>query len=95
MWRLAHKNFDKFPKRIANSPMCSIRITDLDLYESKMHHAGLRGKAETAEWPREKALRLLSKHLGSNQTHWHERYVRKLNSQNMIFIRFSTSNIVL
>lgn len=95
IWIIAHRKLDTFPKRIQNHPACSIAITELEATNGRMIHIGFRGHAEVLAWQKQCATKLLSKYLGASQAVWPERYVQKLNSKNMLLVRFEPNSAVI
>lgn len=92
IWIICNLGSDSFATRIHNNPLCSIGIIDFDLESKKIHHVGLRGSATIVDFDRERAIRKVSKYLGSKESWPKGRFA--LTDEKLRFIRFSPRTVV-
>ncbi|MCF6138285.1 pyridoxamine 5'-phosphate oxidase family protein [Pseudalkalibacillus berkeleyi] len=93
IWIIGTPSSDSFPKRIEEFPKCAIGIVDLDHTTGKVMHAGFRGKATVETFDVERAKRLLSRYLGTNEENWDPRF-KGLGDSNVL-IRFEPETVVV
>ena len=63
MWFVA-RSVDRFPKRIRETPKCSVGVVDFNLQRGTLRHVGMRGTAEVTPVDKARLHRLLARYLG-------------------------------
>lgn len=82
-----------YMKRVEHQPQTSIAIVDFDVYSGRVHHIGMRGKAEIVPLEHDRMNRLLSRYLGEDKSEWDSRFVG-LDPERWNFIRYEPEAVV-
>lgn len=93
IWIIGSPSSDSFPRRIEETPECSIGIVDFDHITGKVLHVGFRGRATVEPFNKGIATRLLTRYLGSEEEKWDPRF-KDLEDGN-ILIRFVPETVVV
>ncbi|HZT12588.1 MAG TPA: pyridoxamine 5'-phosphate oxidase family protein [Candidatus Baltobacteraceae bacterium] len=94
VWIVANEK-DSFWKRVRADPRCALEIVDFDVSSGRVHHAGMRGRAEVLPWEPERARRLLQRYLGPEQARWDARFRSAAGDYTNRWIRFDPQSAVI
>lgn len=65
---------DTFPKNLRRDPRCALGIVDWDPAIGRLHHVGLRGRAEVLPFDAERARTILRRYFGPDESQWDRRF---------------------
>jgi len=93
MWFVA-RSVDRFPKRIRETPKCSVGVVDFNLQRGTLRHVGMRGTAEVAPVDKARLHRLLARYLGEDPEGWSSTFTRGVIDKLDLMVRFRPTSIV-
>jgi hypothetical protein len=94
LWIIGNEKTDTFPKRIALEPRCAVGIVDFDASRGLVQHVGFRGHARREAHDKNRMTRLLTRYLGEVNG-WDPRFLKILDDQEYIFIKFVPETAVV
>jgi hypothetical protein len=94
LWIIGNQKTDSFPKRIELEPRCAVGIVDFDASSGMVQHVGFRGLAQREAHDRDRMTRLLTRYLGEVKG-WDPRFVKILDDEEYIFIKFIPETAVV
>lgn len=94
IWIIANEK-DSFWKRIESDGRCAIGIVDFEAATGLVHHVGMRGRASVLPWEPQRAVALLTRYLGDDESRWDERFRATVADFTNRWIRFIPVSIVV
>ena len=85
-----------FPKNLKREPMCAIGVVDWDLATGRLHHVGLRGKADVVPFDAEIAKTIFRKYFGPDEQEWDGRFTDVLTGElGLELVRFVPTTVIM
>jgi hypothetical protein len=94
LWVIGNYRTDTFPRRIEREPRCAVGVVDFDPATGLVRHAGFRGRARLTPHDPGRMGRLLTRYMGG-QDAWDSRFVKILDDEDYIFVRFEPETVVV
>ncbi|SFC36257.1 Pyridoxamine 5'-phosphate oxidase [Halobiforma haloterrestris] len=79
--------------RVAADPRTALAVVDFDVATGRVHHVGMRGRADVVPFDEDRAERLLGRYLGPEENEWDPRF-RGLDPDRWRFVRFEPGTVV-
>ena len=93
IWIIADTVEKSYAARIEQTAETATAIVDFDVETGRVHHVGMRGRAEIVPFDEERANRLLERYLGPDRDAWDERFV-DIDPDRWGLIRFEPETVV-
>jgi len=94
LWIIGSQRDDSFPGRVESEPRCAVGIVDYDRERGLVHHVGMRGSASIVPFDPDRATRLLSRYLGTDEPSWDRRFRDTLRDPENVFVHFIPETVV-
>jgi len=97
VWIIGSRVTDSFPDRVEADARCAVGIVDFDRRTGLVQHVGMRGRATVEPFDAQRARRLLTRYLGSDDRAWDDRFRATLTdpaSEHAVLLRFVPDTVV-
>ncbi|ACV47218.1 MULTISPECIES: pyridoxamine 5'-phosphate oxidase family protein [Halomicrobium] len=93
VWILGDTVGKSYTGRIEARPESAVAVVDAEPTSGRVHHVGMRGRAELVALDADRVRRLLGNYLGDDPDQWDPRFV-DLDPERWSFVRFSPETVV-
>jgi Pyridoxamine 5'-phosphate oxidase len=97
IWIIGSRVTDSFPARVEIDRRCAIGIVDFDRDTGLVQHVGMRGRATVEPFDAQRARRLLTRYLPSEERKWDDRFRATITdpaSEEAVLVRFVPETVV-
>jgi len=92
IWIIAGEH-RSYTDRVEQTPATALAVVDFAVHEGRVHHVGMRGRAEIVPLDQARVDRLLRRYLGDEKEEWDPDFI-DLDPEKWQFIRFSPETVV-